>query len=188
MNTNYDPKKLRPEKKGTVIWPAMFFEPPEKITTPPKKCTVVWPTVEINLRWPSVVSKYKHTNYNWKEYERKKRYDTRLLCQNTNTTNHTLIGMAHLVGCCVCVCCVLCFMLQPTTRWLYLFFSSRNFFQFCNNTTDGYLRFISTVGQTTLNFFWGGRNFSSCNLNPPKNMAGQTTVLFFLVVFFSGRM
>ncbi len=34
-NTNYDPKKIRPEKKGTVIWLAMFFEPPEKITIPP---------------------------------------------------------------------------------------------------------------------------------------------------------
>jgi hypothetical protein len=29
------------EKKGTVIWPAMFFKPPEKITTPQKKGTVV---------------------------------------------------------------------------------------------------------------------------------------------------
>ncbi len=23
---------------------------------------------------------------------------------------------------CVCVCCILCFVLQPTTRWLHLFF------------------------------------------------------------------
>ncbi len=29
-------------------------------------------------------------------------------------------GTAHLVGCCVCVCCVLCFVLQPTTRRLGL--------------------------------------------------------------------
>ncbi len=56
-------------------------------------------------------------------------------------------GTAHLVGCCVCVYCVLCFVLQPMTRQLYLFFSGCNFFQFCNNwcsyfdTTDGYLRF-----------------------------------------------
>ena len=50
MNTNYDPKKTTTGKKGTVVWPAMFFEPPEKIMTPPKKGTVVWPTVEINLR------------------------------------------------------------------------------------------------------------------------------------------
>ncbi len=28
---NYD------QKKGTVVWPAMFFEPPEKITTQKKK-------------------------------------------------------------------------------------------------------------------------------------------------------
>jgi hypothetical protein len=26
------PKKITTEKKGTVIWPAMFFELPEKIT------------------------------------------------------------------------------------------------------------------------------------------------------------
>ncbi len=39
---------LRPEKKRTVIWPAMFFSgfklQPEKITTG-KKGTVVWPSV-----------------------------------------------------------------------------------------------------------------------------------------------
>ncbi len=61
----------------------------------------------------------------------------------------------------VSVCCVLCFVLQPTTIRLYFFFSGRNFIQFCNNwcsyfdTTDGYLRFISTVGQTTVPFFFG---------------------------------
>jgi hypothetical protein len=27
------PKKITTGKKGTVVWPAMFFEPPEKITT-----------------------------------------------------------------------------------------------------------------------------------------------------------
>jgi hypothetical protein len=128
--------------------------------------------------------------------------------------------MAHLVGCCVCVCCVLCFVLQPMTRQLYLFFwlyffpvlcvlcfvfcaptedqttvpffSGRNFFQFCNNwclcfdTTDSYLRFISTLGQTTVPFF-PVVFFSCCNLNPPKSIAVQTTVPFFPVVFFSGR-
>jgi hypothetical protein len=31
------PKKLRQEKKGTVVWPAMFFEPPEKITSRKKR-------------------------------------------------------------------------------------------------------------------------------------------------------
>ncbi len=46
--------KLRPEKittgkKGTVIWPAMFFEPPKKLQ-PENEDTVVWPTVEINHR------------------------------------------------------------------------------------------------------------------------------------------
>ncbi len=48
--------------------------------------------------------------------------------------------------------------------------------------TDGYLRFISTVGQMTLPFFLvvifsGGF----------KNIAGQMTVPFFLVVIFLGR-
>jgi hypothetical protein len=101
--------------------------------------------------------------------------------------------MAHLVGCCVCVCCVLCFVLQPMTRRLYFFFSGRNFFQFCNNwcsyldTTDGYLRFISTIGQTTVPFSFWVIIFSGCSLNPPKNIAGQTTVPFFPVIIFSGR-
>jgi hypothetical protein len=27
------PKKFMTGKKGTVVWPAMFFKPPEKITT-----------------------------------------------------------------------------------------------------------------------------------------------------------
>ncbi len=55
-NTNYgtyNRKKLLPEKKGAVVWPAIFFGgfklQPEKITTG-EKGTVVWPTVEINLR------------------------------------------------------------------------------------------------------------------------------------------
>jgi hypothetical protein len=34
------PEKIMTGKKGTVIWPAMFFEPPEKITTG-KKGTVI---------------------------------------------------------------------------------------------------------------------------------------------------
>ncbi len=45
-------------KKGTVLWPAMFFEPPEKITARKKKV---------------------------------QSSDRRLKCQNTNTSNHTLI-------------------------------------------------------------------------------------------------
>jgi hypothetical protein len=40
VQEDYVLKKLRPEKKGTVVWPAMFFEPPEKIR-PEKKSTVV---------------------------------------------------------------------------------------------------------------------------------------------------
>ncbi len=50
MVLTYDRKKLLPEKKGTVVWPAMFFGgfklQPEKITARKKKGTVVWPTVE----------------------------------------------------------------------------------------------------------------------------------------------
>ena len=98
--------------------------------------------------------------------------------------------MAHLVGCCVCVCCVLCFVLQLMTRRLKLF-SGCNFIQFCNNwrsyfdTTDSYLRFISTVSQTAVPFY-PVVIFSGCNLNLPKNIAGQTTVPFFPVVTFSG--
>jgi hypothetical protein len=55
-NTNYgtcNQKKIITGKKGTVVWPAIFFSgfklQPEKITTG-KKGTVIWPTVEINLR------------------------------------------------------------------------------------------------------------------------------------------
>jgi hypothetical protein len=57
MSTNYGtyigPEKNTTRKKGTVIWPAMFFSgfklQPEKITTRKKKGTVVWPTVEIQV-------------------------------------------------------------------------------------------------------------------------------------------
>ncbi len=91
-----------------------------------------------------------------------------------------------VVSVCV-VFCVLC-----SNRWPddCTFFSGCNFFQFCNNwcsyfdTTDSYLRFISTVGQTTVPFYGGVVIFSGCNLNPPKNIAGQTTVPFFPVVIF----
>jgi hypothetical protein len=31
------PKKITTRKKGTVVWPAMFFEPPEKITAQKKE-------------------------------------------------------------------------------------------------------------------------------------------------------
>jgi hypothetical protein len=74
-------------------------------------------------------------------------------------------GTAHLVGCCVYdVWCVLCFMLQPTTRWLY-FFSGCNFFQF------------PTDGHTTVPFFTA-IIFSRCNFNPLKKIAGKTTEPF----------
>ena len=75
-------------------------------------------------------------------------------------------------------------MTQQTTRQLYrtIYYSgqkipSRNW---CD-TTDSYLRFISTVGQTTVPFFpviifSGGL----------KNIAGQSTAPFFPVVIFSG--
>ncbi len=50
------------------------------------------------------------------------------------------------------------------------------------DTTDGYLRFISSVGQMIVPYFWvvifsGGL----------KNIAGQMTVPFFWVVIFLGR-
>ncbi len=84
------------------------------------------------------------------------------------------------------VFCVLCSNWPPDDC---TFFSGRNFIQFCNNwcsyfdTTDGYLRFISTVGQMTVPFF-PVVIFSGCNLNPLKKIAGQTTVPFFPVIIF----
>ncbi len=46
MVLTYDRKKLLPEKKGTVVWPAMLFGgfklQPEKITTRRKKGAVVY--------------------------------------------------------------------------------------------------------------------------------------------------
>ncbi len=63
----------------------------------------------------------------------------------------------------VSVCVVFCVLCSNCT----LFFSGHNFFQFCNNwcsyfdMTDGYLRFISTVGQTTVRFFFRVIIFSS---------------------------
>ncbi len=55
---------LRLEKKGTVVWPALFFRgfklQPEKITTRKKQGTVVWPMEAAQI---------------WRElYDRKKRY------------------------------------------------------------------------------------------------------------------
>ncbi len=61
-----------------------------------------------------------------------------------------------VVSVCV-VFCVLCFNWQPDN---FPLFSGRIFIQFCNNWssyfdgTDGYLRFISTISQTTVLFFW----------------------------------
>ncbi len=92
-----------------------------------------------------------------------------------------------VVSVCV-VFCVLCSNRRPDDCTFICY--SLIFFQFCNNwcfyfdTTVGYLRFISTIGQMTVPFF-SGRNFSGCNLNPPKNIAGQTTAPFFPVVIFS---
>ncbi len=84
MNTNYDPNKIWPEKKSAVIWPAMFFEPPEKITAGKKRysrLTDGWNKSQITIchvkirthqlwlekimtgkkvRYSSVMSKYKH--------------------------------------------------------------------------------------------------------------------------------
>jgi hypothetical protein len=92
----------------------------------------------------------------------------------------------------VSVCVVFCVLCSYRGRDDYIFIFGCNFFQFCNNwclyfdPTDGYLRFISTVGQTTVPFFLVVI-VSGCNLNPPKNIAGQTTVPFFSGSNFSGR-
>ncbi len=51
------------------------------------------------------------------------------------------------------------------------------------DTTDGYLRFISTVGQTTVHFFFRVVIFSGGS----KNIAGQRTVPFFSGRNFLGR-
>ncbi len=59
MSTNYgtyiQPENITTRKKGTVVWPAMFFGgfklQPEKITTRKKQGTVVWPTDEIPVFW-----------------------------------------------------------------------------------------------------------------------------------------
>ncbi len=73
----------------------------------------------------------------------------------------------------LCLWCVLCFVFCPPTndQTTVPFFSWRNFFQF------------PTDGRTTLPFF-PVIILSSCNLNPLKNMAGQTTVHFFPVLTF----
>jgi hypothetical protein len=85
------------------------------------------------VRYSSVISKYEHhqSHFNW-----------------------------HDSSCWLLCLCVLCFVFcAPTDNQTTApFFSGRNFFQFCNNTTDGYLRFISTVGQMTVPFF-SARNF-----------------------------
>ncbi len=84
-------------------------------------------------------------------------------------------------------------LFQLMTRRLYVFFSSRNFsgHSWCSyfDMTDGYLRFIPTVGQMTVPFFlvvifpvviWSAKE-------PTINISGQTTVPFFPVVIFSNR-
>ncbi len=86
----------------------------------------------------------------------------------------------HGSSCWLLCLCVLYFVFcVPTNDQTTVpFCLGRNFFQFCNNwcsyfeTTDGYLRFVSTVNQTTVPFFYRVVIFSGCNLNPPKNMAG----------------
>jgi preprotein translocase subunit SecG len=86
-----------------------------------------------------------------------------------------------VVSVCVVVC-VLCSNQQPDD--CTFLGGGRNFFQFCNNTTDGYLRFISTVIQTTVSFFFGVVIFFGCNLNPPKTWPARRLYRFFLAVFY----
>ncbi len=80
--------------------------------------------------------------------------------------SHWRVGW-HGSSCWLLCLCVLCFVFcAPTNdQMTVLFFFGRNFFKFGNNwcsyfyTTDGYLRFISTVGQTTVPFFFGSYFF-----------------------------
>jgi hypothetical protein len=102
MSTNYgtyiQPEKITTRKKGTVIWPAMFFGgfklQPEKIMTRKNKGTVVWPTVEI-------VSKYEHQLLqNWKKLQPKKKGQSsghwlEHKTQNTTHTDTTTNRMSH---------------------------------------------------------------------------------------------
>ncbi len=89
------PKKITTKKKGTVVWPAMFLEPPEKITTQKTKryshLTDEWNKSQINvcrfkiqthqLRLEKIMTGKKGTTQS----------SGRLSCQNANTTNHTII-------------------------------------------------------------------------------------------------
>jgi hypothetical protein len=95
--------------------------------------------------------------------------------EGAKTLEGRVARLILLVVVSVCVVfCVLCS--NKRSDDCTFFFSGQIFFQFCNNwcsyfdTTDGYLRFISTVGQTTVPFFFLIVFFSGCNLNPPKNM------------------
>jgi hypothetical protein len=122
-NTNYDPKKLRPEKKGTVVWPAMFFEPPEKITILPN----------FGGNWGYIIFRriVLGSIFFFKTIHRKNNLEP-----------------------------------VPAKFWreLGLHYFPADYFG--------------------IDFFFPAVIFSVCNLNPPKNIAGQTTVPFFSVVFF----
>ncbi len=81
--------------------------------------------------------------------------------------SHWRVGW-HGSSCWLLCLCVLCFVFCAPTddhTTVPFFFRVVIFFQFCNNwcsyfdTTDGYLRFISTIGQMTVPFFFSGRNF-----------------------------
>ncbi len=69
-----DRTKLLPEKKGTVVWLAMFFGgfklQPEKITTRKKKGTVLWPMVEIHVFWRVQIKTKKNYDPQKKGYSR----------------------------------------------------------------------------------------------------------------------
>jgi hypothetical protein len=79
--------------------------------------------------------------------------------------SHWRVGW-HSSSCWLLCLCVLCFVFfAPTNDQTTVPFFPVVFFSSCNNwclhfdTTDDYLRFISTVSQMTVPFFGGGRNF-----------------------------
>ncbi len=73
--------------------------------------------------------------------------------------SHWRVGW-HGSSCWLLCLCVLCFVFcAPTNDQMTVPFFPGNNWCLYYDTMDGYLRFISTVGQTTVPFFFSGRNF-----------------------------
>ncbi len=144
MNTNNDPKKLRPEKKGTVVWPAMFFDynPPQKryscLTNSWNKsqitvCRVKIRTHQLRLEtimtekkrydtvvWLSVVSKYEHHQ---SHFDLRKFLLGFFILQKQWDSNFLLL----------CISLLLCMDLQSYSHDCFSKIS-RTLFDFLNNT------------------------------------------------------